>query len=272
MSKSSKDRIFLCVFTYTDGRQCNMPRTNNGLNFCYFHEQQERKRLQCFQAGAAVAECLNSDLQTSCSLNSALAKLFRAGAMNFITPQTINSLTRLGQLMVETHLLAKNEFLSCYHADWADIVQESPLFNPKKEPASNQSSNTNAPNPDPEDPSGAKSKSTAMRFARKKHQPFPPPANEQTEDETQEETEKPEKVGEEEEAEQVQPAAKAAAAATAAGAATTSTICPPTSGPIPYHPHLENGHVGPVIPEKPPMSSREVRRLLRQVYGLGRRR
>jgi hypothetical protein len=270
MSKSSKDRVLLCVFTFTDGRQCTMPRTNNGLNLCYFHEQQERRRLQSFQAGARVAECLNSDLQTSCSLNAALAVLFRGGAMNFITPQAINSLTRLGQLMVETHLLAKNEFLSCYHADWADIVQNSPLFNPKKEPASNQSSNTNAPDPGPEDPSGGKLNSIAARFARRKHQPFPPPANEQDENETQEEVKDPEKVGEEEEAEQVQPAAKAA---TATGHPTGTPVTRTASGtPIAYRPHLENGQVGPVIPEKPEMSSREVRRLLRQVYGLGRRR
>jgi hypothetical protein len=55
-----------------------MPKTNNGLNLCYFHEQKEHQRRRALHTGVRVAEFLNSDLQTSCDLNASLAMLFRA--------------------------------------------------------------------------------------------------------------------------------------------------------------------------------------------------
>jgi len=126
--QSSKDRADLCTFIFDDGRHCNMLHTGNELRLCYFHEKKEMQRLLAKDAGLKVSRYLATNLHTACDLNAAFAMLFRAGAQGYADAKAINSLTRLGHLMLKTHLLAKEEYLSTYDREWPEIVEKSAVF------------------------------------------------------------------------------------------------------------------------------------------------
>jgi hypothetical protein len=40
-SLTAKDRVSLCLFTFTDGRRCRTPRISSHLHFCFYHAQKE---------------------------------------------------------------------------------------------------------------------------------------------------------------------------------------------------------------------------------------
>jgi hypothetical protein len=42
-SLSPKDRVSLCLFTFTDCRHCRTPRTSNHPHFCFYHAQKETR-------------------------------------------------------------------------------------------------------------------------------------------------------------------------------------------------------------------------------------
>jgi hypothetical protein len=129
MSKSAKDRSGLCTFIFDDGRHCNMPHTDGDLRLCYFHEQKEIRRLLSRDAGLKIGRFLAVDIHTACDLNAAFSTLFRAGAEGHIESKMVNSLTRLGQLILQTQALAKDEYLATYDQEWPDVVERSTVFN-----------------------------------------------------------------------------------------------------------------------------------------------
>ncbi|HTZ49371.1 MAG TPA: hypothetical protein VMH20_17405 [Verrucomicrobiae bacterium] len=139
MFNSSCDRTGLCTFMFDDGRHCNMPHTQSELHLCYFHEKRELRRLYAVEAGIRISRSLATNLHTACDLSHAFAMLFRAGVQGHIEPKLLNSLTRLGQLVVNTHLLAKQEYLDSYDNDWSSIVLQSIALRPDPEPAPDDS-------------------------------------------------------------------------------------------------------------------------------------
>jgi hypothetical protein len=54
-SLTSKDRVSLCLFSFTDGRRCRTPRAGHHPHFCFYHAQKE--------ARARAAESLAKDLR-----------------------------------------------------------------------------------------------------------------------------------------------------------------------------------------------------------------
>ncbi len=42
-SLTAKDRVSLCLFSFTDGRRCRTPRTGNHPHFCFYHAQKEAR-------------------------------------------------------------------------------------------------------------------------------------------------------------------------------------------------------------------------------------
>jgi hypothetical protein len=136
MSKnSSKDRASRCTFTFSDGRQCRLPRYTTEPDFCYFHAQKMAKRLDAAAAGKQIAKYLNADFLTACDLNNTFGALFSAAVQGYIKPKAVGSLACLGQLMLRTHLLAKEEFQEAFDDDtwlatirlpFSDSVDEPP--------------------------------------------------------------------------------------------------------------------------------------------------
>jgi hypothetical protein len=149
MFNSSNDRAGLCTFLFDDGRHCNMPHTQSELCLCYFHEKRERQRLLTLDAGVKISRYLATNLHTACDLNGAFAMLFRAGAQGYLDAKLINALTRVGHLVLKTHLLAKEEYLDSYENEWRDIVLQSIALRPDPEPVLDPAANLNSPNSQP---------------------------------------------------------------------------------------------------------------------------
>ena len=125
----NQDRPCTCAFFFADGRRCQMPPSADDMDLCYFHAKKYRDHLTAQEAGQQINEFLSSDILTACDLSAALATLFSATAQGYIKPKTAIALTYLGQLMLQTQKLAKQEFLESFDDRWPKIVKESIVFN-----------------------------------------------------------------------------------------------------------------------------------------------
>jgi len=125
------------MFSFADGRRCQMPPSADDMGLCYFHAKKHRDHLNAQEAGQQINEFLGSDILTACDLTAALATLFSATSLGLIKPKTTIALTYLGQLMLQTQKLAKTEFLQSFDDRWPKIVKESIVFNgPAPQPES----------------------------------------------------------------------------------------------------------------------------------------
>jgi len=128
-AQSSKDRSNLCIFTFADGRQCTQPQSPDDEGLCYFHARKFIDQRRAQMAGKDIARLLDADITTACDLNAVFCALFSATAQGYLKPKTAHTLAYLGQLLLQTQRLAKEEFLQTFSKDWTDVVWESPTFN-----------------------------------------------------------------------------------------------------------------------------------------------
>jgi hypothetical protein len=148
-STSSTDCADPCLFAFADGRRCTMlaaPGSKYGL--CYFHHQQFIERLNKQHAGEQICSALDSDINTACDLSAAFTKLFRATALGYIKPKTAHTLTYLGNLMLQTHVLAKQEYESGFEDPWSDVVADSICFDEDQQPDAAPGKPVYPPDPD----------------------------------------------------------------------------------------------------------------------------
>jgi hypothetical protein len=156
----TQDRPCTCMFVFADGRRCQMPPSADDMDLCYFHAKKYRDHLNAQEAGQQINEFLSSDILTACDLTAALSTLFSATSLGLIKPKTTIALTYLGNLMLQTQKLAKQEFLQSFDDTWPKIVKESIVFNePAPGAPAAQSTNptltpandtpSDDPNPDP---------------------------------------------------------------------------------------------------------------------------
>jgi hypothetical protein len=136
------------MFVFADGRRCQMPPSADDMDLCYFHAKKHQDHLNAQQAGQEINEFLGRDILTACDLSAALATLFSATSLGLIKPKTTAALTYLGNLMLQTQKLAKQEFLETFDDRWPKIVRESIVFN---EPASEPETPA-TPSPGPTNP------------------------------------------------------------------------------------------------------------------------
>jgi len=140
----NQDRPCTCMFFFADGRRCQMPPSADDMGLCYFHAKKYQNRLNAEQAGQQINEFLSSDILTACDLSAALRTLFSATSLGLIKPKATIALAYLGNLMLQTQKLAKDEFLESFEDRWPKIVQESIVFN---EPATPPAAEAPAPQP-----------------------------------------------------------------------------------------------------------------------------
>ena len=143
----NQDRPCTCAFFFADGRRCQLPPSADDMGLCYFHAKKYRDRLTAQEAGQQINEFLSSDILTACDLSAALTTLFSATALGLIKPKTTFALTALGQLMLQTQRLAKEEFLQSFNDRWPKIVHESICFNEPAPPPAPEAPTTQSTNP-----------------------------------------------------------------------------------------------------------------------------
>jgi hypothetical protein len=143
----NQDRPCTCAFFFADGRRCKLPPSADDMGLCYFHAKKYRDRITAEEAGQQINQFLSSDILTACDLSGALTTLFSATALGLIKPKTTFALTALGQLMLQTQKLAKEEFLQSFDDRWPKIVQESICFNEPATPPAPEAPTTQPTNP-----------------------------------------------------------------------------------------------------------------------------
>jgi hypothetical protein len=126
----NQDRPCTRAFFFADGRRCQLPPSADDMGLCNFHAKKYRDRITAEEAGRQISESLSNDVLTACDLSSALNTLFSATVQGYIKPKTAATLAYLGQLMLQTQRLAKQEFLESFDDRWPKIVHESICFNP----------------------------------------------------------------------------------------------------------------------------------------------
>ena len=143
----NQDRPCTCMFFFADGRRCQMPPSADDMGLCYFHAKKFQNRLNAEQAGQQINEFLSTDILTACDLSAALRTLFSATSMGLIKPKATIALTYLGNLMLQTQRLAKDEFLESFEDRWPKIVQESIVFNEPATPPAPEAPAAQSTNP-----------------------------------------------------------------------------------------------------------------------------
>jgi hypothetical protein len=125
-AKRSKDRSYLCFFTFADGRQCRTPRSAGHPYLCAFHARKEAQALAGQEAGKDIAYHLSGSYVSACDLSSALGRLFSAVAQGQMKPKTASTLAYLGQTLVQTLHLAQDEYINAYGTDsWRETIRTS---------------------------------------------------------------------------------------------------------------------------------------------------
>src|ERR1700676_118743 len=146
-----QDRASLCTFTFSDGRQCRIPRRQGHPYLCVFHAKKEAQALAGEQAGHDIASFLTGDYISACDVASALARLFSAVAQGHIKPKTAATLAYLGQTLVQTVKLAQHEYANAFgHTAWRDAIRSS--FAPPPPPPRPAPPPSAAPQPRPPAP------------------------------------------------------------------------------------------------------------------------
>jgi hypothetical protein len=122
----SKDRSYLCAFTFADGRRCRTPRQTGHPYLCAFHARKESQALAGEEAGKDIAYHLSGSYLSACDLSSALGRLFAAVAQGQVKPKTASTLAYLGQTLVQTLHLAQHEYINAYGANsWRQTIRTS---------------------------------------------------------------------------------------------------------------------------------------------------
>jgi hypothetical protein len=121
----SKDRSYLCAFTFADGRQCRTPRAAHPY-LCAFHARKDAQALAAQQMGRNIAADLSGSYLSACDLSSALARLFSGVAQGHVKPKTAATLAYLGQTLVQSIQVAQHEYINAFGTDyWRRTIRSS---------------------------------------------------------------------------------------------------------------------------------------------------
>ena len=76
-SLSKKDRVSLCLFTFSDGRRCRIPRVATHPHFCHYHAQKEAQALATQKLSNELAYFFSGSYLAACDLSTALSQPLR---------------------------------------------------------------------------------------------------------------------------------------------------------------------------------------------------
>ena len=110
-------RIYLCAFTFADGRRCRIPRSAGHPDLCTFPAKDAAARAaQQFdqQFDREIVSDLSSEYTSACDLTPALRRFFAAVARGQAKPKAANTLAYLGQIMVQSIHLAQNQCIKAF--------------------------------------------------------------------------------------------------------------------------------------------------------------
>jgi hypothetical protein len=125
-SLSPKDRVSLCLFSFTDGRRCRTPRTGNHPHFCFYHAQKEVRAQAAESLAKDVACFFSGDYLTACDLSTALSRLIPAVIRGDMKPRLARTVAYMMQGLIQTVHLAKDEYINAFGTDgWRKAIRTS---------------------------------------------------------------------------------------------------------------------------------------------------
>ena len=141
-SLSKKDRVSLCLFTFSDGRRCRTPRIASHPHFCHYHAQKEAQSLATQKLSNELAYFLSGSYLAACDLSTALSRIIPAVIRGDVKPKTARTVAYLAQTLLQSIRVSQHEYINAYGTDfWRGAVQDSVksdrdyLFPPKPAPA-----------------------------------------------------------------------------------------------------------------------------------------
>ena len=110
-SLSSKDRVSLCTFTFSDGRRCRTPRVRNNAHFCFYHAQKEARARTAQKLGKDLAYFFSGDYLSACDLSTALARLIPAVVRGDVKPRAARTVAYLAQTLLQSIHISQHEYI-----------------------------------------------------------------------------------------------------------------------------------------------------------------
>jgi hypothetical protein len=125
-SLTSKDRVSLCLFAFTDGRRCRTPRAGNHPHFCFYHAQKEARASAAETLAKDLACFFSGDYLSACDLSTALARLIPAVVRGDIKPRLARTVAYMFQTQLQAIHLSQHEYINAFGADgWRKAVRTS---------------------------------------------------------------------------------------------------------------------------------------------------
>jgi hypothetical protein len=125
-SLTAKDRVSLCLFTFTDGRRCRTPRTGNHPHLCFYHAQKEARARAAESLAKDLACFFSGDYLSACDLNTALARLIPAVIRGDIKPRLARTVAYMFQTQLQAIHIAQHEYINAFGTDgWRKAVRTS---------------------------------------------------------------------------------------------------------------------------------------------------
>jgi hypothetical protein len=160
-SLSKKDRVSLCLFTFSDNRRCRTPRIASHPRFCLYHAQKEAQSLATQKLANELTYFFSGSYLTACDLSTALSRILPAVLRGDVKPKTARTVAYLAQTLLQSIRVSQHEFINAYSTDaWRNVVRDSVksdrdyLFPPKPAPAPKPAPpSTPPPNPTVPSPS-----------------------------------------------------------------------------------------------------------------------
>jgi hypothetical protein len=129
-SLTAKDRIFLCLFSYEDGRRCRTPRTGNHPHFCFYHAQKESQSQAAEKLAKELAYFFSGDYLSANDLNTAVGRLIPAIIRGQIKPRLARTVAYMFQTLMQSTRLAQHEYINAFGTDgWRDAIHTSVTSN-----------------------------------------------------------------------------------------------------------------------------------------------
>jgi hypothetical protein len=157
-SLTAKDRISLCLFSFTDGRRCRTPRISSHPHFCFYHAQKESQSQSAEKLAKDLTYFFSGDYLSANDLNTAMGRLIPAIIRGQIKPRVARTVAYMFQTLMLSTRLAQHEYINAFGTDgWRDAIHTSVtsnhdyLYPPDPNAPKDESENEFDDNPEPED-------------------------------------------------------------------------------------------------------------------------
>jgi hypothetical protein len=153
---NSKDRVSLCLFTFTDGRRCRTPRTGKHPHFCFYHAQKEARVQAAEKLAKDLAYFFSGDYLSACDVSTALSRLIPAVVRGDIKPRLARTVAYMFQTQLQAIHLSQDEYINAFDSDgWREAVRKSVKLNSDYEnsqPEEAEADETDEPEASPNQP------------------------------------------------------------------------------------------------------------------------